>query len=198
MKIGIDIDGVLTNTLAFMREEGSKFAVQVKEGKMQDPNAYETIKMFGWSRETDKKFWDENIFSYAKNTKILPDAKESIENIKKQGNEIIILTARRFSAQLNRRGTRMRNIVKQWLNKNQIVYDKILFAEKDKGEYCREYGIDMMIEDCPENIRKLSKDIPVICYHWPYNEKVEGKNIIKCDDWKEVEECVLSYEGKIH
>ena len=197
MKIGVDIDGVLINTLAFMREEGSKFVAKVQEGKMQNPNAYETIKMFGWSKETDKKFWKENIFDYAKNSKILPDAKESIENIKKQGNEIIILTARMFSAQLNNKGTRMRNTVKEWLKKNQIEYDKILFAEKEKGEYCKEYGIDIMIEDCPENIRKLSKDIPVICYHWPYNEDVAGNNSIKCDDWKDVEEVILSYEKKL-
>ena len=43
----------------------------------------------------------------------------------------------------------------KWLKENKIYYDKIVFDVKDKGKYCKENHINIMIEDDPINLRKL-------------------------------------------
>ena len=43
-----------------------------------------------------------------------------------------------------------------------------------------------MIEDKPENVDKISKDIPVICFNVEYNKKCEGKNIYRAYSWYDV------------
>ncbi len=38
---------------------------------------------------------------------------------------------------------------------NEIYYDEIYFNVTNKGEHCKRYDIDIMIEDEPKNINKL-------------------------------------------
>ncbi len=186
MKIGIDIDGVLTNVIQFMKEAGSCYARKTGKGKLIDENAHDILDMFGWDEQTTMQFWEENIFDYAKNYPVQPFAKESIEKLKQQGHEIYIMTARIFSERLDQKGIQMRNTVKAWLKKNQIAYDHILFTKGSKMPYCKDYKIEVMIEDTPKNIYEMSKQISVICMEMPYNKQVEGKQIIRCHDWRDV------------
>ena len=186
MKIGIDIDGVLTNTSEFMINCGKKYAQKIGKGKLIDKDAYDVIDMFGWDEEITIQFWEENIFEYAKNNPAIPFASETIQKLQEEGNEIIIITARLFSNKLDQKGTKMRRTVKQWLKENQIPYDKILFSKEDKELYCESYKVEIMIEDSPKNIYELSKKRFVICMGMPYNKQVQGDKIIRCKDWKEI------------
>ena len=43
-----------------------------------------------------------------------------------------------------------------------------------------------MIEDKVENIEKISKVIPVICFNASYNKRCQGKNIIRCYSWYDI------------
>ena len=79
-----------------------------------------------------------------------------------------------------------RNIVLNWLKKNEIHYDKIIFSPEDKLDICRQNNIDLMIEDKPKNINTISSEIPVICYHANYNEQCSGKNIYRCYSWYDI------------
>ena len=51
---------------------------------------------------------------------------------------------------------------------------------------CKQNKINLMIEDKPENINTISKEIPVICYHANYNEQCNGKNIYRCYSWYDI------------
>lgn len=79
-----------------------------------------------------------------------------------------------------------KKIVLEWLKKNDILYDNIIFSPEDKLDICMENNIDLMIEDSPANINKISKKIPVICYQAGYNELCNGENIIKCYSWYDI------------
>ncbi len=79
-----------------------------------------------------------------------------------------------------------KEIVKKWLEKNNILYDNIIFSSEDKLEICIKNNIDVMIEDKVENIEKISNKIPVICFNAGYNEKCNGKNIIRCYSWYDI------------
>ncbi len=52
----------------------------------------------------------------------------------------------------------MRKTVKEWLERNQIIYDNIIFSEEDKSSHIIENNIDIMIEDSPNNLKSLSKN----------------------------------------
>ena len=78
----------------------------------------------------------------------------------------------------------MQELTKQWLKKQNIQYDKLIFAKnEEKLQQCLENNIDVMIEDCPNNIQNISKKIKVIKFDCQYNKKELGENIITGYSW---------------
>ena len=67
----------------------------------------------------------------------------------------------------------MQNIVRNWLDKNKIIYDEVIFSD-NKADVCKELNISVMIEDRPENVVSVSSVVPVLCYDQPYNEKLSN------------------------
>lgn len=200
MNIGIDIDGVLQNIYKFMIEEGTKYCKENNKGSLINPKAYMTYDMFGWDDETDTDFWVKNIFLYAENGEVISKASENIKKLKQDGHNLCIITARWFSAREENKlfpgnvGEKMRNAVKEWLAKNDIIYDNIIFSGEDKSKYIIENNIDVMIEDSPNNLKQLSKITKMICVDWPYNRDVENDNIYRCYDWDEIYETIYKLD----
>ena len=91
MRIGIDIDGVLTDYMKYCREVGLKWCNENKKGKMINQNAYNTTDMFGWDDQTDTMFWLENIFDYAENNPVIDNASNIIKKLKEENNIIYII-----------------------------------------------------------------------------------------------------------
>ena len=192
MNIGIDIDGVLQNIYKFMIEEGSKYCKENNKGKLINPNAYNISEMFGWDDATYTDFWIKNIFLYAENEETIPKASENLKKLKNDGHNLCIITARWLGNEETNEyfhfntGEKMRNTVKEWLTKNDIIYDNIIFSGGDKSKHIIQNNIDVMIEDSPNNLNSLSKITKMICVDWPYNRDVEGDNIYRCYNWDEV------------
>ena len=80
----------------------------------------------------------------------------------------------------------MRKIVIDWLEQENIVYDKIVFTPEDKLQICLENNIDVMIEDKVENIEKVSTRLPVICFHAGYNKHCKNDNIYRAYTWYDI------------
>lgn len=203
MRIGIDIDGVLTNYLKYCQEAGTKWCKENKKGMMIDPNAYDTTNMFGWNSLTDLKFWKENIFDYAENNPVMENASKIIKKLKEENNTIYIITARWLASSKTNKvfncteqtREKMRNTVINWLLKNKIDYDYVIFSEEDKSKYIKENDIDIMIDDSVRNVLSLSKITKVICYDWPYNKEVEGTNIYRCYNWNDIYDKIKEIEN---
>ena len=156
--------------------------------KNNDTN-YNFYKTFNITEQEEDDFWNANIESYGTNQKSRPFASEVINKLKSKGYEIYIITARWLSNREDEVGKRMRDIVKKWLNENDIYYDKLIFSKDSKERKIREIidnKIDIMIEDSPNNIMELSSLIPVICYDCNYNKNIKGKNIIRCYSWYDI------------
>jgi len=186
MRIGIDIDGVLTDIEKFQIEYGSKYFSK-KNKTIVNPNAYDTTDLFGITLEEDNEFWNLAIQDYIK---VPPRnyVEEIIKKLKKEGYEIYIITARssNLSYSKNIDSLKMQTIVKKWLKKYNIYYDKLIFSMEDKLNICLENKIDIMIEDKPKNIIELSKHLPIICYHAGYNSHCNSDNIIRCYSWYDI------------
>ena len=116
---------------------------------------------------------------YTKKTYTREFASEVIEKLKNEGNEICLITARNSEEEPSKDWTA------DWLKENNIYYDKLIFTS-EKLEYCRNNNIDIMVEDCAQNILKLSTEIPVICLDTRYNQECKGENITRCYSWYDI------------
>lgn len=186
MRIGIDIDGVLVDLEKFVCDYGMKFCVQnnlkynIKQGE------YDEAKALGISNEDAEKFWNKYLKYYATKYKSRDFASEVIKKLKEEGNEIYIITARNEWGLTGEDYGNMKNFVSQWLEDNNISYDKIIYTEGSKIPYCIGNYIDIMIEDSPKNIKEISTKIPVMCYNCTYNEELEGQNITRVYSWYDI------------
>ncbi len=185
MKIGIDIDGVLTDFEKWQLEVGSKFFIKYNKN-IVNPSGYDSEDVFDVTKEMDSCFWHDYLYDYAKNEPARKFAGEVINKLKDLGYEIYIITARYLTDRNDQLGKEMRNIVIKWLKENNINYNKIIFSPEDKFEICKENNINIMIEDKVENINNISKIIPVVCFNASYNKICNGKNIYRTYTWYDV------------
>lgn len=189
MRIGIDIDGVLTDIEQWQLDYGSKFYFEKYGKEIQNNEGYETTEIFKVDSKLDDEFWTEYFKDYSINVDVRKLASEVIQKLKQDGNEIYIITAR--GSFLSHSASVMsiednKNIVLEWLRKNEIEYDKIIFSPEDKLSICLENNINVMIEDKVDNINKISTRIPVICFHAGYNKNCKGNNIFRCYSWYDI------------
>lgn len=184
MRIGIDIDGVLTEEKKYIIDYGTKFFIENNISYTINDDNFYGQEIFGVTKEQYKKFLNNYIFEYSKNVKVRPFASEIIKKLKK-AHEVFIITARDLTTYENKYQIKMQQIVKKWLYDNDILYDEIIFS-KNKDIICEEKEIDIMIEDNPENIIAISKKIPVICYNNIYNRKICNNNVYRCFSWYDI------------
>ena len=185
MKIGIDIDGVLTDEQRYVLDYGSAYFAQNNiQYKIHD-DIYDSEEIFEVSEDAYDAFWKEHIFDYSENINIRPFASNIIKRLVEENNEIYIITSRSYTTYENENKLKMQRVVKEWLKRNKIKYNDIIFS-REKDKICKELNIDVMIEDKPENVDKISKDIPVICFNEGYNKKCTGDNVYRAYSWYDV------------
>lgn len=189
MRIGIDIDGVLTDIERFIVDYLPKYCIENNIKYKIGESNYNMHDTFNISKEQENDFWNTYIESYTKNEKARAFASEVIEKLTQEGNEIYIVTARWDTNRDDEKGNRMREIVKNWLNEYKIPYDKLIFSKasnESKASEITKNKIDLMIEDNPNNINEISSIIPVICYHAEYNKNCKGDKITRCYSWYDI------------
>lgn len=185
MNIGIDIDGCITDIARFIADYGIKFCYENNIKYILKENEYDEAKALGISDELAEKFWNEYLGFYATKYKTRDFAKEVIDKLKEK-NKIYIITARNEEGLPKEVYGKMQGLVKEWLAKNNIEYDKLIFTVGSKLPYCLENNIDIMVEDSPRNLTEISTKIPVLCFDNPYNKNVEGGNITRVYSWYDI------------
>ena len=185
MRIGIDIDGVLTDIEQWQLDCGGKFFSKLNKSVV-NKDGYEITEIFNVSDELDSQFWNEYLYEYVTKEPSRKYASEVIKKLKDSGNEIYIITARYLTDRNTEDGQRMRQIVIDWLKQQNIIYDEIIFAPEDKLQICLENNIDVMIEDKVANIEKISTRLPVICFHAGYNKHCKNDNIYRAYTWYDI------------
>ena len=187
MIIGIDIDGVLTDIEQWELDYLSKYYLESYNKYIKNPKGYGSYQIFEGTNEEDAFLWNKAIYKYIKEPP-RKFASEVIKKLKDENNEIYIITNRSsdLSYVENMNKEQMENIVKNWLKKYNILYDKLIFSNSDKLDVCIKNNIDIMIEDKPKNILKISTTIPVICFNAGYNENCTGINIYRAYSWYDI------------
>ena len=75
----------------------------------------------------------------------------------------------------------------QWLERIGLPYDE-LYCSYDKVSRCREIGIDLLIDDSPDNLRDaIDAGIAAATILHPWNrELVAEEDIVAAEDWAEL------------
>ncbi len=116
MRIGIDIDNCISNFDDVLLEEYIKHDKELRNTGIVDENPiYISIGMFDWSKEENDDFYYNNIQRIAMSLKPLNNAKEVIDKLKADGNEIYIITSRDNGEYIN-----PEKMTREWLEKLAI------------------------------------------------------------------------------
>lgn len=192
MKIGIDIDNTITDTLPILKEYCKKYNDEVVKRNLKiNEKGFASFNIFDWTEEENADFCLKYLEEVVLQAKVKENAREVIKKLKEEGNIIYIITARKEPEFSN-----PYNITEKFLTENGIVYDELLVGKLEKKQFCIENQIDIMIDDEPQNINAISEIIPVIAFDEIYNENCKGPNVIKVDNWLEIYNIIKERENK--
>ncbi len=192
MKIGIDIDNVISNFNDTLLNEYLLHDKELRNSGIINKNAeYVRRGMFDWSEDEEITFYKNNIERIAKKLGVIEGAKEYIDKLHDDGHIICIITGRD-----NGEYTEPYNMTKKWLEDNSIYYDNLILTDaydkRAKTKECLEHNIDIMIDDsvriCSDCIEN---GITTILMDTPYNKY---SNIQRVKSWKEFYRYVSNYK----
>ena len=159
MKIGIDIDNTLTEVQEELNKAAFEYAISLGKKIDNYDNPIEDIKNNGDTYRKKFQFTYEELKYFLKdiqenitnNASPRANAKEVIDKLKKDGNEIYIITARDSEFHDD-----PYKYSKDWLDKNKIYYDKLIVNAREKSSVCEKEKIDLFIDDQPNNCLSVS------------------------------------------
>lgn len=195
MNIGIDIDDTICNTYetflpyfkTYMEDElGKKFEFDLSD----TTDYYKLTKRFGISEEEDYKFWEKYFPKIV--DEVIPklNAVKIINTLKEEGNNIFLITAR-YAVE----GFDIRELTIKWLEKNNILFDKLIINSHNKLEIAEEEKIDVFFDDSIRNCRMLLEgNIKTYMYTTEYNKFYQNEKLIRVYSWDEFYEKMK--EGK--
>jgi uncharacterized HAD superfamily protein len=189
MRIGIDVDEVLAETIvSILEHHNEKYKTNFSK---EDVLVYELWKTWGGTREESSKKVDE-YFESEKFSSLLPieEAKEVIKSLGKN-HELFVVTSRPNMVQKQ---------TIEWLEQHfPSTFKKVLFTNHwdknspnkliTKAELCEKEKIEIMIEDNSSYASECAKVCKkVILMDQPWNRKDTFlKNVIRIHSWKEAE-----------
>lgn len=186
MNIGIDIDGVLTNDDDYILDFTSKYCYEHDLKGFDNANLYEYRKL-NWDENTINNYRKEFFLNYIKNEPARKFASEVIKKLRDEGNKIFIISARYKTAENGKiNNDNIRECTLDWLIKNNIEYDKIIFTKPPKTNEILENKIDIMIEDSPTTINELVKVAKALYYDTRYNRSIEHEHITRVYSWYDI------------
>ena len=191
MKIGIDIDNTITEVQDELNKAAYEYAIKLGKNIKNAENPFEDIKNNGDTYKKKFQFSYDELKYFLKNiqeeitnkAKPRENAVETINRLRKDGHKIIIITARDSEFHED-----PYLLSKNWLDKNNIEYDKLIVNAREKGTICKNENIDLFIDDQLNNCLDVSKEgIRVIRMS---NENSNNRNIVDLNNWSKIYEFI--------
>ncbi len=179
MRIGIDIDDVITNTSEIIEEyimknnNSQKLREHMKEIMKGNPSDPEIIAfcMDTYLRVFQKVTLKDNV-------------KEVIQKLLDKENEIYLITARGENLEFFRGSEK---VTKEFLEDNNIKYTNIIFNAIDKAQLCIDNQIDLMIDDSIEHCEAVKNiGIKSIVFTSNVNKNIPT-TVERVNNWLELE-----------
>lgn len=204
MRLGIDIDGTLTNIVDSVIAYGQEYELEnnLEEG-ITNPNSDLIQAAFEWGTEIGSKFWRQN---FPKINQVEPRAltKKYLDKLVDEGHEIYIITARSSSELKD-----PKKISVKWLKKHKIPFEKIFVNAENKGLICKQNNVDLLVDDLPKNIDSaLSYGIKAFVMNSVTNENYNKKGVTRVysfvdfyrriKEMSEIEDSLKTYVMNVH
>lgn len=190
MRIGIDIDDTLTDISEELESASLEYAKKLGKYKAKDTtnlvdkndgNIYQ--EKYGFNYDELKYFLKDIQESITEKAIPREGVKEVISKLRKAGNEIYIVTARDSEFHDD-----PYTMSKEWLDKNNIEYDKLIVNARNKSLICKEENIDVFIDDKTSNCMAV-ENIGVIAIRIS-NDNVVYENFVTLKNWNSIYEYI--------
>ncbi|MCR5611696.1 MAG: hypothetical protein K6F68_07730 [Clostridiales bacterium] len=200
MKIGIDVDGVLADLGRFLKEEGEPFFKKKYGLDVVDPDRCHAEEMFGCTVRQRKNFWRHCGWHYIAGEAPIKGCSEVINKLVDGGNRIYIVTCRALTAKHGPFPAFLRKVLRGWLKKNGIKYDDIIYCPEDdpagrKLEACVNSGIDVLIDDNPDNLLAVKDSVLAVCFDSPWNAHLDDGKIVRVKGWEGIDSFFRNMTG---
>lgn len=195
MKIGIDIDNVISNFNDELLKEYIIHDKEINGNGIVNKNEY-IRSMFDWKKEDEINFYKENIERIAINLKPIKDSVKYINKLKEIGCKIYIITGRD-----NGDYSDPYSMTVNWLKKYNIYYDELFIVDSynshTKTEICLKNNIDIMIDDSKRMCEDIKRHgITAFLMYTPYNR--DTNEFIRVHTWKEIYKMINKYNKKMN
>lgn len=183
MKLGFDIDGVISDFVAYFIAVMKKhYGLTLSKA---DIYCHDLDFVLGISKQERDRFVRETLMG---DLQLIQGAKETLERLNAQGHDIVILTAR-FGDLVA--------VTKNWLQRKGIPYSQ-LFQSKQGEKYLAEVALDLVVEDDLEDAIAWSKKVKnILVYDQPWNQSLNLKGLIKrVYSWDDIFEEVQRLNNK--
>ena len=95
MRIGIDIDGVILDYERVLKTYGDLYDfIELKKDGIINRNEHYLRNRYDWTDDERMNFVNKYFLKLSKQTPLIPGAKDVIDMLQKEGNELIIISAR--------------------------------------------------------------------------------------------------------
>jgi 5'(3')-deoxyribonucleotidase len=193
MKIGVDLDEILSDTLTSVLEYyNSVHKTNLKRNEFVSYNYWE---IWGGTKENAVKLIEDYYkTNYFKNIKPIAGAKENLENLKSEGYEMFVITGR---------SDKYKKETKDWLTEHYPnIFSDIFFAntfdidntDTKKSDICIKNNIPILIEDDPHHLADCAQaGIKTIVLDCPWNKNFQAENSVRVFFWEEIAQKIKEF-----
>lgn len=185
MRIAVDIDDTLNIVDRLGRAQAYITRKQLPF-RIADERSNWFAKVFDWTDEDVLQFMREGGISAFTEAEARPGAREALTRWRADGNEIVILTSRHkewFGNPVS--------LSRDWMEKRKLPYDEIVAEIWDKGKYCAEHGISILVDDNPEILRAAHRlGVKAVCALGRHNPECIHEFEFCGENWKQIDAIV--------
>ncbi len=194
MKIGIDIDGVILDYERVLKTYGDLYDfIELNKDGIINRNEHYLRNRYNWTEEERMNFVNKYFIKLSKKTPLIPGAKDVINMLQKEGNELIIISARGGMIE------EMKDVAIDKFNEEGLSFDKYYWKQEDKLEVAQQENIDVMIDDSYDVCKKLSENkIKTIYFRDKEMKKLEQNEYVKeVSNWGEIYRYIMEEIKKL-
>lgn len=146
MKIAVDIDDTL-NTIDRVGRAGAYIERKNLDFHLAKEFSNKFVEVYDWEMPDVLEFIRDGGIVAFTDAEARKWAKEVLTRWREEGHEVVILTSRNEEWFVN-----PEKVARDWLEKRHIPYDELVadIPAAEKGKYCREHGIPILVDDDPE------------------------------------------------
>ena len=166
--------------------------IELKKNGIVHRNEHFLKNRYDWTEEERMNFVNKYFFKLSKKTPLIPGAKDVIDMLQKEGNELIVISARGGMIE------EMKDVAIDKFNEEGLSFDKYYWKQDDKLEVSQQENIDVMIDDSYDVCKKLSENrIKTIYFRDKEMKKLEQNEYVKeVSNWGEIYRYIKEMEVK--